>query len=372
MPVRNSFPTVGVIGAGQLARMMVAPAQALGVDLLLLAENADDSGAQIANHVVGDFRDLETVRAFAKKCDFITFEHELIPLSIIRALEADGVVVRPSSEAFVFSQDKGLMRERLEKFPSPSWKIVEDSHSVTEFPLIAKTLSGGYDGRGVWKIETPVELEDLLRTHHRVLVEQLLNFDYEIAVMIARSPHGQASAWTPTQTIQHDGICTSTITPVPNISQELAIKAQRLALAIADEISVIGVMAVEMFVKGEELFVNELAMRPHNSGHWSIDGAITSQFEQHLRAILDLPLGNPAMNAPIAVMGNILGSAQADMYRPYLHLMARDPALKFHHYRKQPKPGRKIGHVTAVGNDLLDLQGRVQHALDYMSGEIDE
>jgi 5-(carboxyamino)imidazole ribonucleotide synthase len=370
--VSNHFPTVGVIGAGQLARMSVAPAAALGINLLLLANDAQDSGAQITNHVVGDYKDLETVRAFARKCDVITFEHELIPLSIVKALEADGVVVRPSSASFIYSQDKAQMRGRLSSFPSPKNAVVTKSEEVRDFPVIAKAISGGYDGRGVWKINSQTELAAVLKEVGKVLIEELIDFDYEIAVMVARSPHGQATTWAPTQTIQRDGICVMTITPAPQLSNDLSEKAQKLALDIANEIGVIGVMAVEIFVKGQELFINELAMRPHNSGHWTIEGSLTSQFEQHLRAVLDLPLGNPQMTAPIAVMGNILGGDKEDMYRPYLHLMARTPELKFHHYKKEVRPGRKIGHVNLLGDNLLELTQEVQHALDYMSGEIDE
>ena len=293
----KAFPIVGVIGAGQLARMSIAPATALGVDLLLLATDSQDSGAQITNHIVGDYKDLETVRAFAKKCDVVTFEHELIPLSIVKVLEADGVVVRPSSAAFQFSQDKAAMREKLSSFPSPRWQIVTSSDQVQDFPVIAKAISGGYDGRGVWKISDTKELAALLQQNPKLLIEELVEFDYEIAVMVARSPHGQATTWAPTQTIQQDGICTMTISPAPLLSVALSEKAQKLALDIAAAVGVVGVMAVELFVKGEELFINELAMRPHNSGHWTIDGSCTSQFEQHLRAILDLPLGDPSMTA---------------------------------------------------------------------------
>jgi 5-(carboxyamino)imidazole ribonucleotide synthase len=370
--VSKGFPTVGVIGAGQLARMSIAPATALGVDLLLLAADSQDSGAQITNHIVGDYKDLETVRAFARKCDVVTFEHELIPLSIVKALEADGVVVRPSSSAFVYSQDKAAMREKLSSFPSPLWQVITSSNQVHEFPVIAKSISGGYDGRGVWKVSDAQELTLLLQQNSKLLIEELIDFDYEIAVMVARSPHGQATSWAPTQTIQEDGICTMTISPAPHLSVALSEKAQKLALEVAAVVGVVGVMAVELFVKGEELFINELAMRPHNSGHWTIDGSLTCQFEQHLRAVLDLPLGDPSMTAPLAVMGNVLGGDKPDMYRPYLHLMARTPALKFHHYKKEVRPGRKIGHVTMVGENLVELTQEVQHALDYMSGEVDE
>lgn len=370
--MKNSFPTIGVIGAGQLARMMVAPATALGIDLLLLANDENDSGAQITHSVIGDFRDLETVRAFAKKCDVVTFEHELIPLSIIKALEADGVVVRPSSASFVYSQNKVEMREFLKDFKGPAWSVISRAEDVRTFPVIVKSISGGYDGRGVWKVNTHEQLEEILEGNTQLLIEEVIDFDYEIAVMVSRSPHGQATSWTPTQTVQKDGICTMTITPAPDLSESLSAKAQKLALDIAAHVGVVGVMAVEIFVRGEELFVNELAMRPHNSGHWTIDGSRTSQFEQHLRAILDLPLGDPSMTVRNAVMGNILGGDKNDMYRPYLHLMARNPDLKFHHYKKEVRPGRKIGHINALGDHLVELRADVEHALAYMSGEIDE
>jgi 5-(carboxyamino)imidazole ribonucleotide synthase len=363
---------VGVIGAGQLARMMVAPATALGIDLLLFAQSSGDSGAQITHHVVGDYTDLEALKKFAASCDVITFEHELVPLSVIKSLEASGVKVYPPSSAFIYSQDKAEMRKKLSAFPAPIWKITTSTADIERYPLIAKAISGGYDGRGVWKIHSHDELAEVLKTTPQVLIEELISFDTEIAVMVARSPHGQATSWTPTETVQEDGICTITISPAQNISAELAERAQKLALDIAQEVGVVGVMAVEMFVKGDRLFINELAMRPHNSGHWTIDGAVTSQFEQHLRAILDLPLGDPSMSVEIAVMGNILGGDKADMYRPYLHLMARNPDLKFHQYKKEVRAGRKIGHVTAVGSDLLHLISDVQHAREYMSGAIDE
>ena len=352
--------------------MSIAPATALGINLLLLAADSNDSAAQITQHVVGDYTDLQTVREFAAQCDVVTFEHELIPLSIVKALEADGVVVRPSSASFLYSQDKAAMRQKLQAFPSPQFQIVTAVNQVKEFPVIAKAITGGYDGRGVWKVNSEQELGDLLHQMPKLLVEELIEFDYEIAVMVARSPHGQATTWAPTQTVQKDGICVMTISPAPQLSAALSEKAQKLALDIAAEVGVVGVMAVEMFVKGENLFINELAMRPHNSGHWTIEGSLTSQFEQHLRAVLDLPLGEPSMTAPIAVMGNVLGGSKTDMYRPFLHLMARTPALNFHHYKKDVRPGRKIGHVTLLGKDLVELTNEVQHAVDYMSGEIDE
>ncbi len=370
--MNERFPTVGIIGAGQLARMTVAPAAALGINLLLFAGDNHDSAAQIAPHVVGDFRSLSELQDFAKKCDVITFEHELVPLSVIKGLELLGVKVFPTSDSFLYSQNKVEMRKKLSNYPSPKWKVISNESESFDFPFIAKTISGGYDGRGVWKISSAEELQKILSESTELLIEELIEFDFEIAVMVARSAHGQANTWTPTETVQSDGICTSTVTPAPRISPEMAEAAQLMALSIANEISLIGVMAVEMFVKGDQLFINELALRPHNSGHWTIEGSKTSQFEQHLRAILDLPLGDPAMVAPFAVMGNILGGEKNDMYRPYLHLMARNPDLKFHQYKKEIRIGRKVGHVTAVGENLLELTELIAHARDYMSGEVDE
>ena len=367
----KKFPRVGVIGSGQLAQMTLAPAAALGIDFISLANSADDSAAQSSPHVVGDFRDLETVRNFAKGCDVVTFEHELIPLSIIKTLENEGVKFLPSSSSFQYSQDKALMREKLAHLPNPKWEVIT-SPPEWNYPAIAKAISGGYDGRGVWKVNSKEELTELLKDVPKLLLEELIDFDFEIAVMVARSPHGQAATWAPTRTVQRDGICIETVTPVPEFDEQQSETAQSLALQIAEEIKLVGVMAVEMFVKGDQLFINELALRPHNSGHWTIEGSITSQFEQHLRAILDLPLGDTTMVTKWAVMGNVLGGTKTDMYRPYLHLMARTPALKFHQYRKEVRPGRKIGHVTITGDNLVELRQEVDHALAYMSGEIDE
>ncbi|MEI7641614.1 MAG: 5-(carboxyamino)imidazole ribonucleotide synthase [Actinobacteria bacterium] len=369
------FPTVGVIGAGQLARMMIAPAIALGVNLKLFAASSEDSAALSADHVVGNFLNPDEVLTFAKTCDVITFEHELIPNSVIKVLEQNQVVVRPSASAFIYSQNKAEMRKILQEnnLPIPNWNLYSgDKGPGIPFPLIAKSISGGYDGRGVWVVADESELRELLKIQPTLLLEEKLNFTSEISVMVARSPHGQAATWPPTLTVQRDGICIQTITPAPDLSDILKISAQEIALKIADLIGLVGVMAIELFVVGDRLLINELAARPHNSGHWSIEGSVTSQFEQHLRAILDLPLGDTSMSADFAVMGNVLGGTKTNMYRPYLHLFARTPYLKVHQYRKEVKAGRKVGHVTAIGNNLATLQSEVSHAVDYMNGVIDE
>jgi len=375
---RANFPTVGVIGAGQLARMMVPPAVELGISLSLFAGSPDESGAQVAPHTVGSLSDIPAVLEWASKCDVVTFEHELISQELIEAIAQSGIKVFPSGSSFLYSQNKLEMRRKMEELglPNPKWQEFDGSDFDLEFPLIAKSISGGYDGRGVFVIN---DYQELISLHSKIgqtlLIEEKLNFDFEIAVMVARSPHGQAATWAPTLTVQQNGICTQTVTPIPNFSQALAHQVAQIALTIAQGVDLVGVMAVEIFVVGDHLIINELAMRPHNSGHWSIEGSVTSQFEQHLRAVLDLPLGDTSLVAPYAVMGNVIGietDKSSNLYRPYLHLMARIPGLKIHQYMKELRPGRKVGHVTLLGSDLLHLRSEVSHAVDYLSGAIDE
>lgn len=373
-----SFPTVGVIGAGQLARMMLPSAVDLGISLSLFAGSHSESGALVAPHTVGSLTDTETVLEWASQCDVVTFEHELIPQELIAAIEASGVKVFPRATSFIYSQNKLVMRRKMEELglPNPRWQAYDGGVLELEFPLIAKSVAGGYDGRGVFLLNNLAELQGLHNRHNEtLLLEEKLEFDYEIAIMVARSPHGQAATWAPTLTVQRDGICVQTVTPIPELSSALAAQIVQMALQIAQGIDLVGVMAVEIFVLGDRLFINELALRPHNSGHWSIEGAITSQFEQHLRAVLDLPLGDTSLIAPYVVMGNVIGiqtDKSTNLFQPYLHLMARIPALKIHQYMKELRPGRKVGHVTLLGNDLLHLRSEVNHAVDYLSGAIDE
>ena len=369
-----SFPRVGVIGAGQLARMMAVPANNLGIDLTVFTSNPNDSAAQVTDFVLGDYRDFDSVLSFAQDCDVITFEHELVPQSVIKGLEEAGIKVYPRAESFIYSQNKLAMRQKIAELDLPNPKFEEYKGGVTSltFPLIAKLPSGGYDGRGVFVINSQSELEELFKQNGVLLLEEKLLFDFEISVMVARSPHDQAASWPATLTIQSDGICTMTVTPIQEISKAVEEAVQSAALKIAQGINLVGVMAVEIFIVGSNFYINELALRPHNSGHWTIEGAKTSQFEQHLRAVLDLPLGSTEMVTKFAVMGNVLGGDKSDMYRPYLHLMARNPGLHFHQYRKEVRPGRKIGHITLCGDNLLELKAEVAHAVDYMSGAVNE
>lgn len=372
-----------MVGGGQLARMTHEAGIPLGVRFKLLSDGPQDSAAQVVGDVVvGDYRDLETLRAFARGCDVVTFDHEHVPTEHLRALQAEGVVVRPGPDALVHAQDKGVMRERLTAIgvPCPRHRIVEDPRDVeafaaegSGFPVVLKTVRGGYDGKGVWVVRDVEGAAEPFRAGVPVLAEEKVDFVRELAANVVRSPHGQAVAYPVVESVQVDGVCDTVIAPAPELSDELAAHAQQLALTIAKELDVVGHLAVELFETADgRVLVNELAMRPHNSGHWTQDGAATSQFENHLRAVLDLPLGDPRPRSRWTVMSNVLGGDYPDMYFAYLHCMARDPALRIHMYGKDVKPGRKVGHVNTYGDDLADVRERARHAADYLRGTIQE
>lgn len=355
----------------------------LGIKFKLLSDTPQDSAAQVVSEVVvGDYRDLDTLRAFARGCDVITFDHEHVPTEHLRALEADGIPVRPGPDALVHAQDKGVMRAKLSEIgvPCPRHRIVTDpadaaafAAEVGGFPVVLKTVRGGYDGKGVWLVRSEADAAEPFRAGVPVLAEEKVDFVRELAANIVRSPHGQAVAYPVVESIQVDGVCDTVIAPAPELSEKLAGEAQQLALRVAAELGVVGHLAVELFETGDgRILVNELAMRPHNSGHWTQDGAITSQFANHVRAVLDLPLGDPRPRATWTVMSNVLGGDFPDMYQAYLHCMARDPQLKIHMYGKDVKPGRKVGHVNTYGDDLADVRERARHAADYLRGTITE
>jgi len=390
----STFPRVGVVGGGQLARMMAPPAVELGIHLRVLAESAEASAAQVVPDApVGAASDLAAVSAFAQGCAVVTFDHEHVPQPVLAALAAEGVALHPGPAALVFAQDKAAMRARLSEagIPCPPWALVRTAADLEAFgarvgwPVVLKTPTGGYDGKGVLVVDDVAAARPWLERAadengsggggHALLAEARVDFVRELAVLVARSPMGQASVWPVVETVQTDGICTAVTAPAPGLHPDLAARATAAALKIAGDLDVTGVFAVEMFeVENSsgtgDFVVNELAMRPHNSGHWTIDGSVTSQFEQHLRAVLDLPLGSTAPTARWSVMVNVLGGDHPDLYRAYLHVMARDPGVKVHVYGKDVRPGRKVGHVTVCGDDLDDVRARAQHAADYISGTI--
>jgi 5-(carboxyamino)imidazole ribonucleotide synthase len=380
----GGFPLVGVVGAGQLARMMYAPAVALSIGLRVLSEADDASAALVAAQAPpGSHTDLEALRRLAADCDVVTFDHEHVPTEHLHALEDAGAVVRPGPEALVHAQDKLVMRERLSQIgvPCPRWAAVGSAAELEAFgaevgwPLVLKTPRGGYDGKGVLVVRDVSDAGAWLAwlgPGERLLAEEKVPFRRELAVLVARSPMGQAAAWPVVETVQENGICTEVIAPAPGLSPERAAAATEAALRVAGELDVTGVLAVELFEvdAAPGFVVNELAMRPHNSGHWTIDGSVTSQFEQHLRAVLDLPLGDTRPRAPWTVMANVLGGDYDDLYSTYKHVLAHDPELKVHLYGKAVRPGRKIGHVTVCGDDLADLRERARHAADYIQGVV--
>ena len=398
LPPRSSpvappgVPVVGMVGGGQLARMTSQAATGLGVGFRVLAGSAAESAAQVAAGTrLGDYRSLADLRDFAASCDVITFDHEHVPDAHLAALERDGVQVRPAAAALGFTQDKLAMRERLTGLgvACPRFAPVRALAEVEEFadgswPVVLKAVSGGYDGKGVWVCESATEAATvlanmglahaaLLAGEVGLLAEEYVPFERELAVLAARSPHRQGAVYPVVQTVQRDGICREVIAPAPGLAPGRAAQAAELALRVAEELGVTGLLAVEMFETPAGLLVNELAMRPHNCGHWTIEGARTSQFEQHLRAVLDLPLGSPAMAAPAAVMANVLGGDDADVYDRYIHVMAADPAVKVHMYGKPVRPGRKIGHVTVTGDredwghaDPQELADRARRAASYL------
>jgi len=377
--------------------MCQPPSVGLSITLSVLAESAEASAALVVpSSPVGDHRDVEAVRAFARECDVVTIAHEHVSSEVLAALEADGVVLHPSPAALVFAENKLAMRQRLSEIgvACPRWAQVRDTASLQSFgdevgwPVVVKIPDGGYDGRRARVVNSPEEVADWLAEVALdaaqgegppalgLLAEERVGVVRDLVVLLARSPSGQACTWAVVETARSEGIRTQVLAPAPDLDPRLAAVATEAGLRIAGDLGVTGVMAVELFEvtdtrTGDPAYmVNDLVMGPHKSGCWSIDGAVTSQFEQHLRAVLDLPLGDTSTLARWTVMGNVLGGDHSDLYPAYRHLMARDPALKVHLYGEGVRPGRTIGHVNVSGSDLDDLRARASHASDYLQGVI--
>lgn len=370
-------PIVGVVGGGQLARMMIPAAVELGIEIRVLAE-AEVSSARLAATAVGDYRDVDTVMAFAKEVDAVTFDHEHVPQDVLHALVDAGISVNPGPGALEFAQDKLRMRQRLSELgaPVPDWAGVSNADELQQFidahggAAILKTPRGGYDGRGVRVVRSGSDGADWFGDFDQLLVEELVDFRRELAQLVARRPSGEIRVWPVAETVQRDGVCNEVIAPAPGVTDgtdRLAQVATEIAESIADGLDVTGVLAVELFeTTDSRLLVNELAMRPHNSGHWTIDGSCTSQFEQHLRAVLDLPLGDPSPRDAHAVMVNILGGPQHEEITDRFALaMEHVPDAKLHTYGKTARPGRKVGHVTVTGNDLDEVTYRARTAAAF-------
>lgn len=372
-----------MIGGGQLARMTHQAAIPLGQSLKVLATSAEDSAALVASQVeLGEHTDLDALKNFAQGCDVLTFDHEHVPGDLLRVLAASGTSVQPGPDALLHAQDKLVMRRKLSELelPVPPFAEVTSVEDVLAFgsehgwPCVLKTARGGYDGRGVWVLDGPDEargtVAELLAGGAVLLVEQRVELRRELAALVARSPFGQGACWPLTETVQQDGICVQTLAPAPDASAELTKQAQDMALQIADSLDVTGVLAVELFETASGLVINELAMRPHNSGHWTMDGARTSQFEQHLRAVLDYPLGSTELTGPAAVMGNVIGAPvtpSMSVDERLHHLFARYPHAKVHLYGKGERPGRKLGHVNLVGDRMDEIREQARLAAHWLS-----
>ncbi|MGC2940290.1 MULTISPECIES: 5-(carboxyamino)imidazole ribonucleotide synthase [unclassified Brevibacterium] len=357
---------------------MLAPAaEALGVRFSVLAETADAPATQVISEVtVGDYTDYPTLKAFAETVDVITFDHEHVPPEHLEALAAAGHAVRPGPQALIFAQDKIRMRTKMDELglPNPAWAEITSAADVEAFaarvgyPFILKTPRGGYDGKGVRVIDSLEQAIEWLNEVPQLLAEEKVDFTRELAVMVGRSPMGQTAVWPVVETWQQNGVCKEAIAPAPDLPAEKARAITEAILTVAGTLEVTGVMAMEMFETDDGFLINEFAMRPHNTGHWTQDGSVTSQFEQHLRAVLDLPLGSPAAREEVSAMVNILGAEHEDLYQPYLHVMAHDPAVKVHLYGKGVRPGRKVGHVNAYGQDRQLVLARARHAADFIAG----
>ena len=374
---------MGIIGGGQLARMIHAASIGLGINVRLLAEGPETSAATVVRDVtVGDYTDPDTVRSFAAGCDVVTFDHEHVPTGLLRDLESAGVVVRPGPASLIHAQDKAIMRDRLTALgaPCPISRVVSDEAALAAFgeelgwPIVAKTSRGGYDGKGVWRLDSALEAGKPfagVTDGVQIIGEEFVDFARELSALVVRSPSGQAAAYPISESVQQNGICVETITPAPDLADEQAVAAQQLALMIAHELGVVGVLAVELMQRADgSVVVNELAMRPHNTGHWTIDGAHTSQFENHLRAVLDLPLGDPSSKESWIVMANVFGGRLDDLPSALRHCFARDRRLRVQLYGKQVRPGRKVGHVTTFGDDLAETRKRARHAAAYLMGDL--
>jgi 5-(carboxyamino)imidazole ribonucleotide synthase len=361
---------VGVVGGGQLARMMIPAAINLGLDIRVLAE-APGMAADLAATAVGDYLDVDTVLAFARDVDVVTFDHEHVPQAVLHALVDEGIAVHPGPDALQFAQDKLAMRRKLAELdlPMPDWGHVETSAQVAEFlashggRAVVKTARGGYDGKGVRVISDEHGVDDwftALAEDGRggaLLIEELVDFRRELAQSVARRPSGEIAAWPVVESVQRDGVCAEVIAPAPRSQAKIAAVAEDIAVRIAEGLGVTGVLAVELFeTTDDRLLINELAMRPHNTGHWTIEGSTTSQFEQHLRAVLDLPLGATGARQAWSVMVNVLGGPDGEsMPERYAAAFAEHPLAKVHSYGKESRPGRKVGHVTVCGDDLDDV-----------------
>jgi 5-(carboxyamino)imidazole ribonucleotide synthase len=374
----SAAPRVAMVGAGQLARMTHRAAIDLGIELSVLASSPEDAAVRAgARAVMGQCDDPATLRELAAGADVLTFDHEQVPPELLEELDAEGLPLQPGAAAKLLAQDKLYARRELEArgFPVPPFALAVDPEEIAAFggehgwPLVAKAPRGGYDGRGVTVVGSQAEAVELLgESPDGLLLEPLLPIERELAVLVARSATGEARAYPVAETVQREAMCREILVPAP-IDAGLADEARELALAITDTPGASGVIALELFVVDGSLVVNELALRPHNSGHFTIEGAETSQFEQHLRGVLGWPLGETGLTAPAVAMVNVVGPSDGSDPRERLPRALAEPGVHVHLYDKSPAPGRKLGHVTVRSADLAGAREAAQRAASILEGE---
>ena len=381
------FPIVTVIGDGQLARMMQTAATELGLTIRLLASTHANSAAQVTPDVeLGDYTVLEDVSRVADGADAVTFDHEHVPNEFLDTLIAAGINVQPQPAALVHAQDKLIQRQAMARLglPVPAFAPVTsvaealafaESHGDATGSVCVKATRGGYDGHGVWFPDSLGELEQLveklLAEGTPLMVEEKVDLARELSILGARNPDGEFAHWAITETVQTDGICVEAAAPAPGLSADQVAEIEHIGKTVMSELKVTGVLAVELFQTGtSDILINELAMRPHNTGHWTQDGAVTSQFEQHLRAVLNWPLGSTAMTQPACAMANVLG-APTDPEMPVSERMRlvweKYPQAKIHFYGKEYRAGRKLGHVNIAGTDYQQVRAQARDAAHMLA-----
>lgn len=373
--------TVGIVGAGQLARMMAQAAIPLEIKIVLLAASANDGAAKVVRDViVGSPDDPVKVRELATQVDVLTFDHELVDPEFLAQLESEGHEVWPSSATMALAQNKRRQRTELGELglPNPAWAEVESAEDVLSFgnqhgwPVVLKASRGGYDGRGVWMIDAPEDVEATVAEAQNagltLLVEERVPLDLELAVLTARRPNGDIAIWEPVETVQRNGMCNELVVPV-NANPRVVAEAVQLARKIVEHVQPVGVLAIEFFVSNGKILINELAPRPHNSGHWTIEGSHTSQFEQHLRAVLDLPLGDTALTSPVIATENIVGPQNGANPADEIAVALQIRGANIHLYGKEARADRKLGHVTVLGNERDETRQRAALAVQQLTGE---
>ena len=350
-------------------------ASALGLSMAVLAEHADDAACAVAAEVVvGAASDRAALHTLAERCGVVTFDHEQVDLDLLIELEAEGATVRPGPSTLEFAVDKAHMRTVLDEagIPVPAYAVLEPGPDAAEdvakfasahgWPVMLKAARGGYDGKGVWPVQDQAEAEAVLSSiTGRIVVEELVPLEAELAVQVARRPSGESAAWPAVETAQIGGVCREVLVPgrLPGPSST---RRPTWATGWPSLVGATGVLAVELFWTGGRLLVNEVATRPHNSGHWTMEGSVTSQFENHLRAVLDLPLGATALAHPYVASVNVFGGDAGEDPAALLADGLAVGGAHVHLYGKRPRPGRKLGHVTVCGQDAEDVRARAWSA----------